>query len=94
MGGIGWMDAQDDSAAKFEFDERSAAVGRVVWASEFELEECRWLFGDREIRGGAPPVNECLIGDSALAAEYSGTLILLFKIPDDTGLFFVGVACA
>jgi hypothetical protein len=35
-----------------------------------ELKECRWLFRVREIRAGAaPPVHECLIGDTALAAE-------------------------
>ena len=97
MGGTGWtgwMDAQDDSAAEFEFDERAGEDGRVVWGSEFELEECRRLFRDRQVRGGAPPVHECLIGDSVLAAEYCGALIVLFKIPNDAGLLFVGVARA
>jgi len=89
------MDAQDDSAAKFEFDERADRSGPVVWVSKFELKECRWLFRIREIRGGAaPPVYECLIGDSALAAESGGAMVALFKIPDDAGLLFDGVACA
>jgi hypothetical protein len=88
------MDAQDDSAAEFEFDERAGEDGRVVWGAEFELEECRRLFRDRQVRGGAPPVHECLIGNSALAAESGGVLVVLLKIPDDAGLLFVGVARA
>jgi hypothetical protein len=64
------MDAQDDSATKFEFDERADVCGPLVRGFKLELKECRWLFRVREIRAGAaPPVHECLIGDTALAAE-------------------------
>ena len=67
----------------------------MSWGSEFKLEECRGLFRIREIFGGAaPPVHERLIGYCALAAEGGGTSVVLFKLPDDAGLFFVGVACA
>jgi hypothetical protein len=89
------MDAQDDAAAEFEFDERADGGGPVLWGSEFEFEECRWLFLGREIRAdAAPPVHEGLIGDSALSAEGRGALVGVFKIPEDAGLLFVGAACA
>lgn len=64
------MDAQGDSATEFEFDERADGCGPAVRRFKLELKECRWLFRVREIRAGAaPPVHECLIGDTALAAE-------------------------
>ena len=89
------MDAQDDSATQFEFYERADGCGPVVRRFKLELKECRWLFQGREIRAGAaPPVHECLIGDTALAAECSGASVVVFKLPEDAGLLFVGVACA
>jgi hypothetical protein len=64
------MDAQNDSATEFEFDERANGYGPGVRGCELELKECRWLFGGREfVTGSAPPVHKCLIGDIALAAE-------------------------
>ena len=89
------MLVQDHSAAEFEFDDRADGGGPVVCGSEFELEECRCLVRFRELRrGAASPVHECLIGDSALAAESSGALVVLFKIPEYAGLLFVDTACA
>jgi hypothetical protein len=58
------MDAQDDSSAEFDFDERTGGGGVPVgWGSEFELEKCRG--GGLEWRkGGGPslPVDERLVG--------------------------------
>jgi hypothetical protein len=89
------MDAQDDSATEFEFDERADGRGTVVRGFKLELKECRRLFRVREIRAGAaPPVHERLIGDTALAAECSGAAVVVFKLPEDAGLLFVGMACA
>ena len=64
------MDAQDDAATEFEFDVRADGCGPLVRGFKLELKECRWLFRVREIRtGAAPPVHECLIGETALVAE-------------------------
>jgi hypothetical protein len=40
---MGWMDAQDDSAAEFQFDKRAGGSSPTGRGSEFELEECRWF---------------------------------------------------
>jgi hypothetical protein len=36
-------DGQDDSSAKFQFDERTGENASAGRGSEFELEECRWF---------------------------------------------------
>ena len=48
------MDAQDDSATEFEFDERADGCGPAVRGFKLELKEWRWLFRVREIRDGWP----------------------------------------
>ena len=89
------MDAQDDSAAEFQFDERAGGNLSGGCGSELELEECR-RFGCGWLGGGdpSPPVHERLVGYPALTAESSGASIVVLKLPDDAGLFPVGVACA
>ncbi len=89
------MDAQDDSAAEFEFDDRTGGSGLVVVDSKFELEECRWLGRARVADGGrSPPFHERLIGEFALTAEVRRASVVLPKIPDNTGLLVVGVSSA
>ncbi len=83
---------QDDAADEFE---RADGDGPVVWAFDFEFEECRCVFIGWEILAdAAQPVYEGLIGESALAAEGRGALVGVLKISEDTGLLFVGAACA
>jgi hypothetical protein len=89
------MNAQDDSAAEFKFDERAGCRGSVVWDSEFEFEECGGLILARAGGfGPSSPVREGLRGDPALPAEIHCAALVILKLPDDAGLLFVGVACA
>ena len=66
----------------------------VLQSCHRHTKECRWWFRAREIRGGAAaPVHECVIGESALAAESGGLVLGMVKIMEDAGLLFVGPAC-
>ena len=79
---------QDNCAA--ELDERAAGVGLRV-----RTRGMRVVVPRGGICGGAaPPVHECLIGDSVLAAESGGALVGVLEIAENTGLLLVGVACA
>ena len=81
--------------AEFEFDEGDGGNVLLGRGSEFKLDECRWCGFEWQGGGGlSPPVHERLVGYAALAAESGGASIVLFKLPDDSGLLLVGAACA